>query len=233
MVMIDVVQEVVREAGTLFSNRKAANQVREKGACDYVTAVDEAVQKFIQQKLGELYPNIQFMGEEQDNSAIDMEGLVWVLDPVDGTTNLVHDYRNSAISLALLNNGEVVLGIIYNPFSNEMYYAQKGEGSFLNGKAIHVSPAKTMGESLISIGTSPYFKEEAEENFKLFTDIFKDCQDIRRCGAASLDLAYVACGRIDGYVENRLKIWDYAAGTPAIAKILTEEYLENENEPFS
>ena len=118
MVMIDVVQEVVREAGTLFSNRKVANQVREKGACDYVTAVDEAVQRFIQQKLGELYPHIQFMGEEQDNSAIDMEGLVWVLDPVDGTTNLVHDYRNSAISLALLNNGEVVLGIIYNPFSN-------------------------------------------------------------------------------------------------------------------
>ena len=114
-----------------------------------------------------------------------------------------------------------------------MYYAQKGEGSFLNGKAIHVSPAKTMGESLISIGTSLYFKEEAEENFKLFTDIFKGCQDIRRCGAASLDLAYVACGRIDGYVENLLKIWDYAAGTPAIAKILTEEYLENENEPFS
>ena len=216
-----------------FSNRKVANQVREKGACDYVTAVDEAVQKFIQQKLGELYPHIQFMGEGQDNSAIDMEGLVWVLDPVDGTTNLAHDYRNSAISLALLNNGEVVLGIIYNPFSNEMYYAQKGEGSFLNGKAIHVSPAKTMGESLISIGTSPYFKEEAEENFKLFTDIFKDCQDIRRCGAASLDLAYVACGRIDGYVENRLKIWDYAAGTPSIAKILAEEYLENENEPFS
>lgn len=213
MVDICIVQDVVREAANLFLDRAAVKQTREKGAYDYVTAVDEAVQGFMQQKLGELYPEIQFMGEEKDNSNVDLSGLVWVLDPVDGTTNLIHDYQNSAISLALMSDQKVIFGMVYNPFSNEMFYAEKGKGSFLNGKEIHVSKAKRMNESLISIGTSPYFKGEAEENFKVFTAIFKDCQDIRRCGAASLDLAHVACGRIDGYMENHLKIWDYAAGT--------------------
>lgn len=212
MIVMEEIQSIVREAAKLFADRTAAGIIREKGVCDYVTVVDEAVQCFIQKKLGKLYPHIQFIGEEKDNSAVDMSGLVWVLDPVDGTTNLVHDYRNSAISLALMNNREVILGIVYNPFTDEMYYAKKGEGSFLNGEKIHVSDAMAMKESLISIGTSPYFKEESEDNFKVFTRIFKDCQDIRRLGSAALDLAHVACGRIEGYMENHLKLWDYAAG---------------------
>ena len=213
MVLVEEIQNVVREAGSLFTDRESAAQIKEKGACNYVTAVDEAVQSFLQKKLEILYPNIQFMAEEKDNHDIDMKGMVWVLDPVDGTTNLVHDYRNSAISLALVSDGETILGIVYNPYADEMYYAQKGKGSYCNGKAIHVSNAKTMKESLISVGTSPYFKEEADTNFNMFMHVFQDCQDIRRCGCASLDMVHVACGRIDGYLENHLKLWDYAAGT--------------------
>ena len=213
MVLIDEIQEVVREAAMLFTDREAAARIKEKGACNYVTAVDEAVQSLLQKRLKALYPNIQFMAEEKDNQDIDMKGLVWVLDPVDGTTNLVHDYQNSTISLALLSDGEAIVGIVYNPYSNEMYYAQKNKGSYCNGKEIHVSDVKTMKESLISVGTSPYFKEEAETNFNIFMHVFKDCQDIRRCGCASLDMVHVACGRIDGYMENHLKLWDYAAGT--------------------
>lgn len=212
MIEMEEIQGVVREAAKFFTDRAAVGMIREKGLYDYVTAVDEVVQQYMQEKLEALYPDIQFMGEEKDNSTIDMRGDVWVLDPVDGTTNLVHDYRNSAISLALISNREVIFGIIYNPFSDEMYYAKKGNGSFLNGEKIHVSDAKAMEESLISIGTSPYFKDEAQKNFQIFSQIFRDCQDIRRCGSASLDLAHVACGRIDGYVENHLKLWDYAAG---------------------
>lgn len=213
--MVDIleIQELVREAAKLFSNREATHQIKEKGACDYVTAVDEAVQKFMQQELRELYPQIQFMGEEGDNSQVDLTGLVWVLDPVDGTTNLIHDYQNSAISLGLMDNKEVILGIVYNPFCDEMYWAQKGKGSYLNGEKIAVSDAKTMADSLISIGTSPYYKSEADEIFQTFTAIYKDCQDIRRCGSAALDMCHVACGRIEAYLEKHLKIWDYAAGT--------------------
>lgn len=232
MIEIDKVQKIVREAAKLFFDRKVAEQIKEKGAFDYVTPIDEAVQGVIQKALYELYPQIQFMGEEKDNSNIDMKGKVWVLDPVDGTTNLIHDYHNSAVSLALMENREITLGIIYNPFADEMYYAEKSKGSFLNGSKIHVSSAKEMNESLISVGTSPYFQEEAEENFGIFTAIFKDCQDIRRCGSASLDLAHVACGRIDGYMENHLKIWDYAAGT-LIVREAGGEVFDYEGEKLS
>lgn len=111
MIEILKVQEIVREAAKIFSNRNAAEQIKQKGVFDYVTAIDEAVQEFIQKELSDLYPQIQFMGEEKDNSDIDMSGQVWVLDPVDGTTNLIHDYQNSAISLALIDNSEIILGI--------------------------------------------------------------------------------------------------------------------------
>ena len=178
-----------------------------------MTAVDEAVQEYMKTELGKLYPEIQFIGEESDNSEVDWDGAAWVLDPVDGTTNLIHDYQNSAISLALMENRELLLGIVYNPFVEEMYYAEKGKGSFLNGRRIFVSQAKQMKESLISVGTSPYHKNEADEIFRTFANIYKDCQDLRRCGSAALDMAHVACGRIEAYTEKYLKIWDYAAAT--------------------
>ena len=108
MVDMNLVQNIVREAAKLFADRDAVSQIKEKGACDYVTAVDEAVQKFVRQELGKAYPHIQFLGEEEDNSNVDLTGLVWVLDPVDGTTNLIHDYKSSAVSLALMENREVI-----------------------------------------------------------------------------------------------------------------------------
>ena len=205
-------EALLKKAGKLFADRNAAAHTREKGVADYVTEVDFAVQHFIRRRLEELYPEVQFLSEEKSNEEIDKDGLVWVLDPVDGTTNLIHDYRASVISLALMQKGSVVLGMIYNPYTDELFSAQKGKGSYCNGQKIEVSGAEKMEKCLISIGTSPYYKEMAEKNFKVFQAIFKDCQDIRRSGSAALDLAYVACGRIEAYFERNLKIWDYAAG---------------------
>lgn len=212
--MIDykLVKQIVRQASKLFTDRESAGRIKEKGMCDFVTAVDEAVQNFIQKELQLLYPDILFMGEESTEASIDMNRLVWVLDPVDGTTNLIHDYKNSAISLALLDKKEVIAGIIYDPYLDEMYFAEKGKGAYLNEQPIHVSNAKSMSESLIAIGTSPYYKNEAADNFETFEKIYMDCQDIRRTGSAALDLAHIACGRIEGYLEKKLKIWDFAAG---------------------
>ena len=212
--MIDykLVKQIVRQASKLFTDRESAGRIKEKGMCDFVTAVDEAVQNFIQKELQLLYSDILFMGEESTEASIDMNRLVWVLDPVDGTTNLIHDYKNSAISLALLDKKEVIAGIIYDPYLDEMYFAEKGKGAYLNEQPIHVSNAKSISESLIAIGTSPYYKNEAADNFKTFEKIYMDCQDIRRTGSAALDLAHIACGRIEGYLEKKLKIWDFAAG---------------------
>ena len=113
--------------------------------------VDFAVQQFIRRRLEELYPEVQFLSEEKSNEEIDKDGLVWVLDPVDGTTNLIHDYRASVISLALMQKGSVVLGMIYNPYTDELFSAQKGEGSYCNGQKIEVSGAETMEKCLIAL----------------------------------------------------------------------------------
>lgn len=211
-IQMEYVLEIVKNTKELFLDRERSSQIREKGLADFVTQVDIQVQEQVKKALYERYPQIQFLGEEKDNSEVDFGKDVWILDPVDGTTNLIHDFRNSTLSLALYQKGEVTLGIVYHPYADEVFLAKKGEGAWCNGKPIHVSKAKKMQESLISIGTSPYEKELAEENFKLFCKIFSASEDIRRLGSAALELAYVASGRIEAYFERNLKPWDYAAG---------------------
>lgn len=204
--------KLVKETQPLLTNEKAAAQVTVKGISDYVTQVDFQVQEFLKERLREEWPEIQFMGEEKDNSEIDFDGAVWILDPVDGTTNLIHDFRNSAVSLGLCDRGEMVCGVVYQPFTDEVFHAQKGKGAFLNRKPIHVSASASMGESLISIGTTPYEHAYADRNFAIFKKVFLDCQDIRRIGSAAIELCFVACGRLEAFFEMNLKPWDFAAG---------------------
>lgn len=213
------IKEIVLAAGEFLKNREAAGHITVKGASDYVTDADKMVQRYIADALQKIYPDIQFLGEEDSGAGVDLSGSVWVLDPVDGTTNLIHDYRRSSISLALLENREANLGIVYQPYTEEFYIAEKGKGAFLNGKRIHVSGAATMEESLFAVGTSPYDKEKlGKDNFQSIYRVFMDSQDIRRTGSAAIDMAETAAGRIEGFFERNLKIWDYAAG-----KLLVEE----------
>ena len=204
--------EIVKKVKPLFSDREGSSNIKVKGVADFVTQIDFKVQEQVKQALYELYPDIQFMGEEKDNGDIDFSGDVWILDPVDGTTNLIHDFRNSTLSLALARNGILTFGIIYHPYSDEIFVAERQKGAWLNGNQISVSSRGKFSECLISIGTSPYHHELAKENFKVFEKVFTDCADIRRLGSAALELAYVAAGRIDAYFERSLKPWDYAAG---------------------
>lgn len=199
-----------------FLNSENAKKITEKGMADYVTEVDFTVQSILCGKLQEAYPEIQFMGEEKDNSDIDIAKPFWILDPVDGTTNLIHGFQHSAVSLALCEGGKLVMGVIYQPYTGELFHAELGKGAFLNGRPIHVSGAESMGDSLVSIGTSPYRHDLADQNFDLFKRIFLDSQDIRRIGSAAIELAYVACGRSDAFFERNLKPWDYAAGVVLI-----------------
>lgn len=209
----ELIKNIIMEAGTLLKNREAAAHIAIKGAADYVTEVDRNVQSFMQKALQESWPEIQFLGEEKNNEDIDLLGQMWVLDPVDGTTNLIHDYRRSSISLALMEGGESVLGIVYQPYTEELFFAEKGKGAFLNGRQIHVSRAETMEECLFAFGTSPYEKEKfGAESFRKVYKVFMVAQDVRRSGSAAIDLAETAAGRIDGFFERKLSIWDYAAG---------------------
>ena len=208
----DRVLELVKSVKPLFMDHERASRITVKGAADFVTQVDFQVQEQIRRGLFGMYPQVQFMGEEKDNRDIDFSGAVWILDPVDGTTNLIHDFRCSALSLALCDRGQLELGIIYQPYTDELFLAKRGKGAYLNGTPIHVSPIRDLGQSLISIGTSPYKHDLADRNFEDFKRVFLKCSDIRRTGSAAVDLAYVACGRLDAYFERYLNPWDFAAG---------------------
>lgn len=208
---------LVKQAKIFVENRERAGHIKVKGPADYVTQVDTDIQGFLAKELGSLFPEIQFLGEEE--GLHEMAGdTYWILDPIDGTTNLIHDYQHSVVSLALYEKGEITLGVIYDPFREDVYHARKGEGSYLNGAPIHVSDAGTLKETIISVGTSPYDRELAKENFQRIQRVFDKSQDIRRSGSAALDLAYVACGHTGGFFEPRLSPWDFAAGMLLVAE---------------
>ncbi len=210
--------QLVRDTKPLIMDIKNAQNITVKGPADFVTAVDTAVQRHLQNELCKLYPQVQFVGEEDHMTIINPNQPAWILDPIDGTTNLIYDFHHSAVSLAYYDGSEIIFGVIYNPFTEETFHAIKDGGAFLNETPIHVSQKSTLKESLVAIGTSPYDKHLAAKNFALFQSLFEKSLDIRRVGAASLDLAYVACGRLDAYLERNLKPWDFSAG----AIILTE-----------
>lgn len=211
LVKIEEVIELVKQTKHFVFNQEMAGHVTVKGAADYVTQVDFAIQNFLKEKLYELAPEIQFLGEE--SGLLEMPGeSFWILDPIDGTTNLIHGYLHSVVSLALCHKGEVVMGVIYDPYREEVFSAEKGRGSFLNGQPVHVSGAEHLDETIIGIGTSPYQKWFAKDNFVRFQRVFEAAQDIRRTGSAAMELAYIACGRQGGYFEICLQPWDYAAG---------------------
>lgn len=211
MMELQEIITLVRRTKAFVANRERAGHIQVKGPADYVTQVDTDIQNFLAEELGKLTPEIQFLGEEEGLHEMTAD-TYWILDPIDGTTNLIHDYQHSVVSLALYEKGEVTLGIIYDPFREDVYYAQKGQGSYLNGKQIHVSGAQALRETIVSVGTSPYDREVADDNFRRIRRVFDRSQDIRRTGSAALDLAYVACGRTGGFFEPLLSPWDFAAG---------------------
>lgn len=202
---------LVKETKAFVGNRERAGQIKTKGRADYVTQVDTDIQNFLARELESRFPGIQFLGEEEGLHEMSAD-TYWILDPIDGTTNLIHDYQHSVVSLALYEKGEITLGIVYDPFREDVFYAQRGKGSFLNGSPIHVSEAGALCETIVAVGTSPYDRELADKNFARIRRVFDKAQDIRRTGTAAMDLAYVACGRTGGFFEPRLSPWDFAAG---------------------
>ena len=210
--LIEQAVKTVRKAGALLTDQSAIRNIWAKSETDFVTNVDVTVQETLKAQLASLAPEIQFMGEEQDNSRLDWHRPCWILDPVDGTTNLIHSFRHSAVSLALSEAGQILFGVVYNPYSGECFTARRGQGAFCNGSPIRVSGADRLEDSLLCAWTVPGCRELADTAFRQMRDLYDACQDIRRTGCASLDLCWVACGRLDGYVELFLQPWDYAAG---------------------
>ncbi len=211
MDLFEQAKKIVLEAGRELLDREGAGEIAAKSETDFVTAVDIRVQKMIFERLHGLDGSVQFIGEEKDNEEVDRGGKVWILDPVDGTTNFIHDLHHSVISLAYAENWQTKFGIVYNPYTEEIFEAELGKGAFLNGKPISVSKKEHLCQCLVSVGTAPAYRDSADATFARMRRIFDRCQDIRRVGSGALELCYVGCGRLDGFYEEILKLWDYAA----------------------
>ena len=208
--MIQALQSIVRSAGEIILRCEGFRVEQKEGHANFVTSVDEEVQRFLIDELKKLLPDSLIIGEEQENEPL-TDAPTWVIDPLDGTTNFIHGYRFSAISVALMENGVPVLGVVYQPYTKELFYAEKGKGAFLNDQPIRVS-AIPMEQAVIGFGTSPYDAELAEKSMAAALHFLQHAADIRRMGSAALDLAYVAAGRHDVFFELMLRPWDYAAG---------------------
>lgn len=209
--MREKLMQIARTAGEIFSARSISRIDQKEGHANFVTNIDREVEGYLQQALVSLVPGSQIIGEEKENGAL-TDAPTWIVDPVDGTTNLIHDYRFSAVSIALCENRSPVAGLIWQPYTQEMFYAEAGRGASLNGKEIHVSETP-FDKALVAFGTSPYHAELAEKSMELALAYLHSCADIRRSGSAAIDLAYLACGRHDAFFELNLKPWDYAAGS--------------------
>lgn len=209
----ETIIELVHSTKKIIFNEEMAHAVTVKGAADYVTKVDVAVQEFMREALAARTPEILLLAEEQENQNLNPEKSYWILDPIDGTTNLIHDYRMSAVSLGLYEQGQMTFGVVYNPFTEETFHAVRGQGAFLNGRPIRVSHREAFDTCVIAFGSSPYEKDKARWLFPIFQNVFEATADFRRSASAALDLCYVAAGRADGFFEYNLKPWDYAAGS--------------------
>lgn len=208
------VQELAREVGLFINEERekfTAEDIIHKGKTDMVTYVDKTSEARIVDRLRELLPGSGFIAEEgtaKDND----EKYRWVIDPLDGTTNYIHGLSPFAVSIALMEDQEIILGVIYEISLNEMFYAWKGSKAYLNGREIHVSEAATTTDSLIATGF-PYYDFSKLGKYMEAMDYFmRNSHGLRRLGSAATDMAYVASGRFEAFYEHALHAWDVAAG---------------------
>ncbi len=210
-----IISPIIKKAGEIMLSATNVEIAEIKqGDVNFVTYYDKKVQDFLIEELKKAYPNAYFIAEEKDNDVEALNhDLCFIIDPIDGTTNFIRDYKSSSISIGLFSKGEGIFGAILNPYLNELFVAEKGMGAYLNGKRICVSE-KSFSEAVYAFGSSPYYKKElADKTFAVAKKLFLSCMDIRRSGSAALDFCNVASGRIDLFFECRLSPWDFAAGS--------------------
>lgn len=186
-------------------------RVSQKSVNDFVTTVDKYAEELIIEEISTAYPDHGIISEERDAVNADAE-TVWIIDPLDGTLNFIHGLPHISISIAVQHQGILSHGLVYDPLRQELFLASKGSGATLNGKRIRVNDKTSLSESLLGTGFPARDKSKVDKYLQVFGRILPQCIDIRRAGSAALDLAYVACGRLDAYWEDGLQPWDSAAG---------------------
>lgn len=208
--MTDQLLPIVREAGEMMRRADHPGIHQKPGHFNYVTETDVAIETFLQERLRALLPGSLFIGEESAGGAL-TDAPTWIVDPIDGTLNFMRQRGWSAVSVCLLRDKVPAVACVLNPYGDELFHAVRGEGAFCNDVPIHVSNLP-LDQALVGLGTSPYNAELAEATAQAARLFLQEAGDLRRMGAAALDLADVACGRLEVMFEMRLSPWDVAAG---------------------
>lgn len=198
-------------AGRILKNGlDKPKSIQKKSELSIVTATDKAAEKLILKTILSAFPDHAILAEESAPKG--RSGSRWIIDPLDGTSNFAHSYPVACVSIGFEHEGEILMGGVYDPYRDELFFAEKGKGATRNGKRIHVSKNKKLNDCLIATGF-PYDRREKMDTYlPIFRSFLMKVQDLRRAGAAAIDLCYVACGRFDGYWEINLQPWDKAAG---------------------
>lgn len=202
-----------KKAGRILHDHLGrVKKVDYKGAVNLVTEMDLLSERVIVAEISKLYPKHSILAEEKTNRKEDSP-YRWVIDPLDGTTNYAHGYPIFCVSIALEKDGEIILGVVFDPSRNELFEGEKGKGAHLNGRRIHVSPTANLSQSLLATGFPYDLRENPVNNFDHFQNFAMRSHAVRRAGSAALDLCYVSAGRFDGFWEMNLGSWDLAAGS--------------------
>ncbi len=213
--LMNVMVAAVRKAGRSLSRdygEVAQLQVSIKGPGDFVSAADMKAEEILYRELAKARQGYSFLMEERGAVAGDDKTHRWIVDPLDGTTNFLHSIPLFAISVALEREGEIVAGVIYNPATDELYTAEKGKGAFLNDRRLRVANRRSLADCVVAVGVPPRGRTGHKQFLTECGAAMRETAGVRSTGAASLDLAWVASGRFDAYIERGLKPWDIAAG---------------------
>jgi myo-inositol-1(or 4)-monophosphatase len=212
--MLNELSAIVRKAGDIIlSADMSKTHLEEKSSPgDFVTAYDIAVQEMLCDELKKVLPKAQFIGEESSHADLNRDGYCFIVDPIDGTANFAWNYCHSAVSVGLAYKEKMLLGLVYNPYLDELFSAEAGKGAFLNDKRISASK-RNLETGLVCFGSSPYDKTKADATFSLARFLYENALDVRRSGSAALDICYIACGRCELFFEMSLAPWDYAAAS--------------------
>ena len=224
----NAVVKLIYDARVIALDDTLRRDVGVKGEADFVTAVDTGISAFIKEGLSRIAPGVAFVTEEESEHI--SVGERFVLDPIDGTTNLMRGYNVSSISLGYYKDGEVLFGVVFDPFRDKMFFAVKGKGAHLYDTKVGIDGLIKVGvenytadplkvsslphtEAIVEFGAGSTNKAVAKESFEIAREVFENCMDLRRICSTALAISYIAAGWIDGYFERRIKVWDYCAAS--------------------
>lgn len=209
-----ILVECVLSAGDILKNNFGKTQkiYSKTSEIDLITEIDKKSEDMIIKTINKNFPEHNIVSEESEMQNRNSE-YTWFIDPLDGTTNYAHNFPIFCVAMAVAKENEIILSVIYIPVFNELFFAEKDKGAYLNKKRIHTSKINKLIKSLLATGFPYDIRKTKQNNFENFKNFSKRCQGVRRPGSASIDLAFVSCGRLDGFWEVKLKPWDIAPGT--------------------